>query len=59
MTIKELEDKVENLSLRVKKLNKQIDKQHETVMALFEYMEARTRGRRKKAMLNIIQSMLW
>ena len=59
MTMKELEDKVENLSNRVKKLTKQIDKQHDTVINLFDYIKSRTRGRRKREMIDIIQSQLW
>lgn len=52
MTIKELE-------IKVNRLEKQLNKQHETVMALFDYIKSRTRGRRKREMIDIVQSMLW
>ncbi len=52
ITLKELEAKVE-------KLRKQIDKQHDTVMNLFDLFKLRARGRKRKEMIQIIQSQLW
>lgn len=50
---------LKDLELKVKKLERQLDKQHSTVMSLFDYIEANTRGRKKRAILNIIQQQLW
>ena len=52
INLKELEEKV-------KKLHKRIEKQHDTVMNLFDYIKSRTRGRRKREVIDIIQSQLW
>lgn len=50
---------LKDLELKVKKLERQLDKQHNTVMNLFDYIKTRTRGRRKREMIDIIQSQLW
>ncbi len=50
---------LEDLELKVKRLDRQLDKQHSTVMNLFEYIKLRTRGRKKREMIDIIQSQLW
>lgn len=50
---------LKELEIRVNKLKKQIDKQHDTVMNLFDYIKSRTRGRRKREVIDIIQSQLW
>ncbi len=50
---------VEELEKKVKRLKRQLDKQHSTVMNLFEYIKLRARGRKKRQMIDIIQSQLW
>lgn len=50
---------LEDLVIKIKRLERQITKQHDTVMNLFDYIKARTRGRRKREMIDIIQSQLW
>ena len=50
---------LKELEVKVKKLERQLNKQHDTVMNLFDYIKSRTRGRRKREMIDIIQSQLW